>query len=587
MRAYMKIISCMLLICFILFQRSFSKSLEANDKHIPLELPHCTKTSTIEGSQHSYDDLGNITKELYSTQHHMVLSETACVIIKKNNNTRGDILHTLQYIRLEQHYPITGEYSFGIPFITTSCICDCSGGSHHCNLRDYKYRDCTSASVCYRTFHPYQNSAGCSSTHGAELCCETKIEPYKNWLFQAIRLKQPNTFVILRYRAFEHKNNIWTQYNDDTIDVPLNNGAAKFDINSFHKIELIVAGSRPHREVTPGLYFYRRKYDVESIDKTVDVRTGIAINDILETNLDRLGWLRFEKNRWTIKKGNIKITEAHHANVIDCQDQLYSSTLNAEQYVIKSTTGEVKNYELGNILADDPWIDKIEVTDRIMKVSHAEGISVFVNMKTEIQPKLFHHSSTFTSFDGTIELDKNSNRFLNITVYGGKGTLIGQVYSNSEKRDVDIVFSVQIVKNENDLNIFRTVVSIPASINSTRYICFYPSEFLDSISCKWFRYISIPLTEYSVAEPWLTGKSTCYECNSKSLEDWFLKFSPRNWFANINSPTEFIVCVVEISICILAVILIFCFFTQCVIPVIKCSMCVGNCFSGSKVPTKV
>uniref|UniRef100_A0A0K0F446 Anchor cell fusion failure-1 (inferred by orthology to a C. elegans protein) n=1 Tax=Strongyloides venezuelensis TaxID=75913 RepID=A0A0K0F446_STRVS len=539
----------------------------------------------MEGSVYSFDDYGNITKELFSTQHQMVLGETSCVLINKNNETKESILYTLHYEKLEQHFPITGEYTFGIPLVSTSCICDCQGGDQHCNLRDYKYRDCSSAPVCYRTFHPYQSSIGCSSTQQSELCCETKIEPYNNWIFQAIRIKQPNTFVIFKYRVFEEHNGVWKQYNDDTIEVPLNNGEAKFDINSFHKIELIVAGSRPHRQVEPGLYYYEKKY--ERVGENIKIRSGAPLNDVLETSLDKLGWFRFEKNRWVVKKGNIKITEAHHANVIDCKEQLYSSTLNAEQYVIKSANGDVKNYDLGNLLAEDPWIKDIDVKDRIVKVTHSEGIAIFVNMKTEIKPNLYHHSSTFTSFDGTIELDKDSNRFFNITIYGGKGTLIGQVYTSSDKKNIDVVFSIQIGKNENDLDKFKTIVPIPPSINDTRYICFYPSEYLEAVSCKWFRYISVPLTEYSVAEPWLTSKSQCLECNSHTFEDMLTKLSPKYWFTNLNSPTEILVRVFEISMCIILIIFIFCFCTQCVIPVIRCSMCVGNCFSTPKVPTKV
>ncbi|CEF60293.1 Hypothetical protein SRAE_X000203100 [Strongyloides ratti] len=575
------------IICVFLNFKIFSKSFGINYNGTSFELPHCTRTSTMEGSIYSLNDYGNITKELFSTQHQMVLGETSCVIINKNNEKNDSFLHTLHYYQLEQHFPITGEYTFGIPYVSTSCICDCYGGNQHCNLRDYKYKDCFSAPVCYRTFHPYQSSIGCSSTQQSELCCETKITPYNNWIYQAIRIKQPNIFVIFKYRVFQKFNDIWRQYNDDTIEVPLNNGEAKFDINSFHKIELIVAGSRPHRQVEPGLYFYERKYDFENVEKNINIHSGVTLNDILETSLDKLGWFRFEKNRWIVKKGNIKITEAHHANVIDCKEQLYSSTLNAEQYVIKSNNGDIKNFELGNLLSDDPWIKSVEVKDRIMKVVHGEGISIFVNMKTEIKSNLYYHSSTFTSFDGTIQLDKDSNRFLNITIFGGKGTLIGQIYTNNDKLNVEVVFSIQIENIEDELNLFKTIVPIPPSINSTRYICFYPSEYLEAISCKWFKYISVPLVEYSVAEPWLTGKSHCIECNSQSNENWLIKISPKNWFSNLNSPTEILIRVVEISMYILLIIFIFCFFTQCIIPVIRCSMCIGNCFSSSKVPAKV
>uniref|UniRef100_A0AC35U4J6 HAP2-GCS1 domain-containing protein n=1 Tax=Rhabditophanes sp. KR3021 TaxID=114890 RepID=A0AC35U4J6_9BILA len=576
MKTWLVTVQCLLIPLMICCNSITNKS---ND------LPHCTRTTTMQGILLDINDIKNGTNEKFSLQNQMTLMDTSCIMIHKKNETDVDVLHTLQYLRLEQHYPITGEYSFGIPQIETSCVCDCAGGDQHCNSEMYKYQNCSAASVCYRTYHPFQSSAGCLTSKQSELCCEMKIEPYKNWIFQAVRLRQPDTFLIFRYKVYERIKNEWYQYNDDIIDVPLNKGGAKFHINSYHKIELIVGGSRPQRQVEPGMYFYKKGYNFDRYRDNVDVKTGVSINDVTETNLDKLGWLRFERGRWQVKKGTIKLTQAHHANVINCKQQIYTSTFDAEQFIMNGIEGHVENYDLGVYLKEDPWIDKISVEERVIKISHAEGISVFVNLKTDARPKSFYHSSHFSSFNGTIELDKDSNRFLNITIFGGKGTLIGQVISSSENKDVELVFSIQI---DNSLykSGFKAIIPLPASINATRNVCFYPSDHIESQSCKWIRYSSVPMMEYSVAEKWLTEKANCYGCNERGIDNIVLKLDPRTWFDGINSPTELIMCIFEISLGIVALILTICIFTKCIIPLLTCTLSIGSCFSCAKVHNK-
>jgi predicted NUDIX family NTP pyrophosphohydrolase len=65
---------------------------------------------------------------------------------------------------------------------------------------------------------------------------------------------------------------------------------------------MAVAGSRPHRQLEAGIYFSR---DDEQV-----LREGQAVNDLGETSLDKLGWMRKEQGAWSIRKGLVKITDA-------------------------------------------------------------------------------------------------------------------------------------------------------------------------------------------------------------------------------------------------------------------------------------
>lgn len=49
-------------------------------------------------------------------------------------------MHAIEFVRLEQHFPISASYKFGIPLITSSCICDCAGAEQYCTVESYRYK---------------------------------------------------------------------------------------------------------------------------------------------------------------------------------------------------------------------------------------------------------------------------------------------------------------------------------------------------------------------------------------------------------------------------------------------------------------
>uniref|UniRef100_A0A915NAE3 Uncharacterized protein n=1 Tax=Meloidogyne javanica TaxID=6303 RepID=A0A915NAE3_MELJA len=187
-----------------------------------------------------------------------------------SSDKQFSILHTIDYISLELHHAITGKYKFGIPVISPRCKCDC-----------------------------------------------IDITPYKDWTFQAIRLKQPNTVVVLRYKIFERKipskGVHWTNTFDEILRIPLNKGTTKFELNavsqelhnqitgsnSQHKIEINAVGGRPHRQIEPGMYFYQIIND-----SPPQLREGVPLNGPGENSLEKFGWLRLdEKNGgWIVRK---------------------------------------------------------------------------------------------------------------------------------------------------------------------------------------------------------------------------------------------------------------------------------------------
>lgn len=63
---------------------------------------------------------------------------------------------------------------------------------------------------------------------------------------------------------------------------------------------------------------------------------------------------------------------------MDCKAQRYTSTLNAEQYVLKSDDEDILNYNLGAPLVDEAWVSAVDVGSRVVRVEHSEGSLLMV-----------------------------------------------------------------------------------------------------------------------------------------------------------------------------------------------------------------
>ena len=99
----------------------------------------------MEGRIESSTDDGKPSNVTGSIQFHMSLHETACIRLEVNDTLPGhvgtsSILHSVEFLRLEHHYGISGKYKFGIPSISVDCKCDCAGGDSICSLNDYHYK---------------------------------------------------------------------------------------------------------------------------------------------------------------------------------------------------------------------------------------------------------------------------------------------------------------------------------------------------------------------------------------------------------------------------------------------------------------
>uniref|UniRef100_A0A183BVQ8 Uncharacterized protein n=1 Tax=Globodera pallida TaxID=36090 RepID=A0A183BVQ8_GLOPA len=542
-----------------------------------------------------------------------------------NSDGHFSILHILEYVGLELHYAITGTYKFAVPTITPKCKCDCAGGEEICNIEKYQYRNCSvPGGACYRTHRGGQPNGGCLSSGKAEICCQVEIKPYKDWTFQAVRLKQPSMVFILRYRILERiaEGRQWTSVFNDQIAIPLNKGATKFELNGKgkgqresdggedgagrHRVEISAVGGTPQRQMEPGMYFYK----IEDAESGHRLRDGVALNGPGESSLEKLGWFRWERGQgWVVRKGLEKITQAQHVSVEDCKAQRYRATFNAEQLVLRghseidggsssadepSTdaingkeadgTEEMSNFDLGNLVEVEPWAGAVRTGEREVVLEHAEGVALTLTLRTESWPRIIHHRSQLSDFSGSIVLDKESNLYLNLTFFNARGTLIGQIFSSQDSLSVmESIFSIDISKNTQR----KSQRVVATSVRSPRLVCFYPMGSLEGRKCHRLDFVRQPLQDNPpMTDQWQRQRSECQGkgvqpnlfplkqqlsgCNERGVESFLTSLDPRQWLDGLNSPAELFTCLVELVLCLVLLLLAVLLMTKCVFPLCRC-----------------
>uniref|UniRef100_A0A7I4Y929 Receptor protein-tyrosine kinase n=1 Tax=Haemonchus contortus TaxID=6289 RepID=A0A7I4Y929_HAECO len=476
---------------------------------VDAESLNCQNNVVMEGKVRTYDSRGSA-EIRSSTRLAMSLHETACIKLKVANSSYS-VMHSFEFSKLEQHYPVTGAYIFAVPLLSTSCFCGCSGRSHKCNIRDYSYRKCYVGSLCYRTYQSIPRSIGCKSNERSEQCCEIRFDSYENRSFTAVKLGQPATLAVFRYRVHEPSaDGNWSSLFEEIVPVFLNQGYSSWSHHRRHKMRLEVTANRAFREMQPGMYY------IENGDS--EVYGYVIMNDIGETSLEKLGWFRFVDGEWDIRRGSINVRQAHNVYFTNCLEQTYYTAFDANYFVLNNNDGKTLHVDMGRSMSSDPWIDSATYTDRAVVVQHAEGLSVTMHVITETRPKIQRHSSELADFSGTIHVDEKSNYYLNITFFEARGTILGSIYTNETRSQLQGRVHVPIASGKKAN--FTTRISLAASFNSSQYVCFHPKDDPNEEICHWMRFLAKPLrkTDTQGDGKFYKAKGLCSGCNEESNE---------------------------------------------------------------------
>ncbi|VDK54387.1 unnamed protein product [Gongylonema pulchrum] len=166
---------------------------------------HCTRITPIQGSTSNMDDAGKRVLETSATVVDLTLKETLCLNFSDATSAQ---LHTIEYVRMEQQFPVSASYQFGIPLITTSCICDCAGAEHVSRPQYAFNRQFSQASL---------------------------VKPYGK-SYTAVKLNQPDTIIVLRHRIYERASSRWSEAASEEFEAVVNKGSAKMETIDKRKV---------------------------------------------------------------------------------------------------------------------------------------------------------------------------------------------------------------------------------------------------------------------------------------------------------------------------------------------------------------
>uniref|UniRef100_A0A914WWC0 Uncharacterized protein n=1 Tax=Plectus sambesii TaxID=2011161 RepID=A0A914WWC0_9BILA len=456
-------------------------------------LPYCTSKSIVYGE--SQTSSTHVLR--YELKFPLGLHKTLCTIWHGSSNS---FLYTVGLSAVEQHYPVTQHYQFAVPLIKLSCKCDCAGGDEdHCSPAEYSHSDCKSSqsSLSCRSYHPNQAFTGCPLSETSELCCDTSFAPYKDWRFSALKIEEPQTFANFTYRAYVWSRGDWKIAEEDEIRMQLNDSIQMVELSKVTKTHVEVLGTVHPHKLESGMYFMRDGED--------ELRFDVDVNPLNGSRPDELGWFRLGNDgEYHVQNETLEMNNLHSVTVLDCKEQKYKSSFNKiGHYVTSGIDGDRENFNLGRIVSDsNPWINKSFLKPEIETETQArtvvilrdsDSIEVKISFTKNGENLLFvYNTSVLTSFTGSIILDNTSNRFLVLNFTDSVGTVRGSCYVNESKKTNELSFRVYV--SSNNLSDASTIVRLPSSINSSRYICLETDNSNQGETCKWLDYNSEPLT---------------------------------------------------------------------------------------------
>ncbi|KHJ40608.1 hypothetical protein D918_09292 [Trichuris suis] len=561
-------------------------------------LPHCTRTSVIAGQIRSVHLDAATVSVTMAAQVQLGLDETACFFVEveeaefptwNNDSSTRDtynttIMHAIHYERAHQLYPIREQYVFGIPQLSSDCICDCPGGDDHCSV-GYSYKNCTSSSqgYCVRTYHAHQPSTGCQLPGEADLCCEVTVKPLRNWRFDAVYLGQPLNIARFRYYMLSKRQHNWEIIKDEQFEA-ITTQPQRIELKK-NSIQVQLSGVRAAWQLKESMYFYKIG------DPHLTLRHGVPINRFHEHSVNKIGWFRWQedKQRWDIRNGRIKIQAGHFLSTTNCQQQEYAETYNVDFYESTIKKDEDKEEQeslfLGHpVTKAEKWISNIRLVDRsvtsrqiMVEQNESPGIQLTINFNETTGFTLYYHGSEMGDFSGVVQMDSKSNRYLNITMLKAKGTLIGEVFDSNVEDKMEFAFS-SYVGSESSRNV-SILIGVPASVNSSKWICLHPYEKADLRKCRWISYSAEPLPLLEMPHGWVQAQGHCVDCNQLSPSNFLSYLNPANWVKGVNGWSEALAVGLEVAFYGVVALIVIALCRRLLCPVVVWSVCSS---SGSK-----
>ncbi|XP_076323263.1 cell fusion protein aff-1-like [Tachypleus tridentatus] len=450
----------------------------------------------------------------------LTLGQTACFTLStRNSSDHSDLLRfqkrILYVFRLEEvrnEYPVQNTYSFCQADLEVSCLCDCPGGVDRC-APEYENTDCNNSEDSAACYKIYQQTAsiGCffslfDST--AEICCKVWIKPQvKNAMYIALLLGAPSTKLRIKKLAIDENGEPVGP--PDVLETDSKEG--RFSSDTF---EIEITSSVQKEFLKPGMYFVNAAGDLFQ-------PTHVSLNYPGTYEMEKLGWLKYHNKWYSPAKSTVK--SKVEIRTQSCAGETFKMVHSYVTDNPEDVSSRVMDLYLGKIQKIFYNREERRV-EEILSAIHRTDFVIHVQEEVDI---MFHYQpSTLHDFDAETLLDKYSNEFLNITLKGVSGTVLGWVRHEHKKFAFSII-SKSLVPT-------TSTIYKPTSfcINNTQ-ICLRPISTKHLI-CKIISCKKEPL------EGVIREDGTLLEVGGLEEEPWNEKvysalwdfLNPKKWFEN-------------------------------------------------------
>ncbi|XP_076309337.1 cell fusion protein aff-1-like [Tachypleus tridentatus] len=360
----------------------------------------------------------------------LTLGQTLCisVIIREESEEgrffdgghRKRIVYAIRLEAVWNEYPVQNLYYFSQASVKLSCYCDCPGGNDKC-APEYGNHMChnqDSSAVCYQ-FYTVSASKGCLLhflKSEADVCCKVWMMPnLVKGNYTALQLGAPRTKIRIMKVALNGHSEPMGQ--PDYLETYSTEG--RFSSETF-EIELTSVKQENHLQ--QGMYFVNSAGDVYQT-------THVRLNEPGTYDLTKLGWLKYTNKFYpparsaVLSKTTVKVYHCRtnkiffqHSIVTDEPELVSASVRDLYKHNVKKVTYNMVEQRVEEILSN----------------VHRINFNFYLR---EVADVIFHYQpSVLHDFNAEIILDKYSNEFLNISLKGISGTVLGWVMHEHRKK---------------------------------------------------------------------------------------------------------------------------------------------------------
>ncbi len=246
------------------------------------------------------------------------------------------------------------------------------------------------------------------------------------------------------YTFFQEKWSLFRRYTRTIIPDKANS----LRLNGFENVaDMYIRASAPtaqyHLKNGDKYYFFE---DIPQFNLFDDVR----INSLFERDPAKFGWLRYDDGRWNVGDPLVNLHNIQQPLVTDCKRQQYTDRYLVSfdrVVVVRNSSGAINSEPfLGSgVTEKQRFVQRIrysrslfgDIRDRSFVVTFKKFAAPILRLAIKLHQKMSIVSHTYASylenFIAQICLDKNGNRYMNITLVKSYGEFHIEVFKDRQK----------------------------------------------------------------------------------------------------------------------------------------------------------